>query len=291
MIFHTTTRTAAVTAAIMIFMQAIVSVNTTQNVAIQPETDISTARTTTTQFDLNKNLIIVQQQQQQQLYQSTKTKSQQTPLQTSMPPTLLSLNPFHLSHTKTETMAQPSPTLPKLRMTRSAATASMAMRSTSDSGSGSSDGVSGSECKSLSPWGDVDPNIFYICDTQTKKPLQLRCPEGRSFFLGLGFSGCIPYEQWPACIPNGHHEQVELCDSEHMQQPWETVNPNKFYVCLRESIEPAILNCEPGKGFVHAIVTVSGSSANGKLDGGSSEIVGCANFEKWRSYMQCNDYY
>ena len=85
-------------------------------------------------------------------------------------------------------------------------------------------------------------------------------------------------------------------------------NPNKFYVCLRETIEPTILNCELGKGFVHAIVTTStangggsvgvGNGINGSVsrEGGNgigvtSEIVGCANWEKWRNYMQCNDYY
>ncbi|XP_065362457.1 uncharacterized protein LOC135955949 [Calliphora vicina] len=173
---------------------------------------------------------------------------------------------------------------PKARMAKTSATATTSL----------------GDCKSLTgAWGDVDPNIFYICDTQTKKPLQLRCPEGKGFFLGLGYSGCIPYDQWPACLTSGHLEQVAVCDSEHMQQPWECMNPNKFYVCLKETIEPAILNCEPGRGFVHAIVTTSAGSGGGsgtrEVNGGgvgtTSEIVGCANWEKWRNYMHCNEYY
>lgn len=144
-------------------------------------------------------------------------------------------------------------------------------------------------CKSLtSTWGDVDPNIYYLCDMQTLQPVPLRCPEGRGYFHGLGYMGCIPFEEWPACLPPGAHEQVHVCDSEHMQQPWETMNPNKFYICLQEAIEPMLLNCGQGKGFLHVHISGVGGTDD---TGADSEIVGCANWEKWRSYMQCTDYY
>ncbi|XP_075149023.1 uncharacterized protein LOC142222658 [Haematobia irritans] len=161
----------------------------------------------------------------------------------------------------------------------------------------SSSSSSTSNCKSSTgTWGDVDPNIYYLCDMQTKQPLALRCPEGRGYFNGLGYSGCIPFEDWPACVAPRPLEQVHICDSEHMQQPWETMNPNKFYICLQETTEPMLLNCGQGKGFLHVHVSGNGPKATGNAstgaDGvGDSEIVGCANWEKWRSYMQCTDYY
>ena len=128
-------------------------------------------------------------------------------------------------------------------------------------------------------WGDVDPNIFYICDAQTQTPLQLRCPEGRGFFNGLGYKGCIPFEQWPACLkePQSPH----YCDGEHMTEPWETINPNKFFLCLREMTPPALVNCELGKGFVNMVV----DSTTG------AKIVGCARWQQWREYMNCTQYY
>uniref|UniRef100_A0A1I8PP44 Chitin-binding type-2 domain-containing protein n=1 Tax=Stomoxys calcitrans TaxID=35570 RepID=A0A1I8PP44_STOCA len=147
-------------------------------------------------------------------------------------------------------------------------------------------------CKSSTgTWGDVDPNIFYLCDMQTKQPLTMRCPEGRGYFNGLGYSGCIPFEEWPACVALSAHEQVHICDSEHMQQPWETMNPNKFYICLQETTEPMLLNCGQGKGFLHVRISSAPGSSREEPNDGDSEIVGCANWEKWRSYMQCTDYY
>uniref|UniRef100_A0A1I8NL80 Chitin-binding type-2 domain-containing protein n=1 Tax=Musca domestica TaxID=7370 RepID=A0A1I8NL80_MUSDO len=149
-------------------------------------------------------------------------------------------------------------------------------------------------CKSLtSTWGDVDPNIYYLCDMERKQPIRLHCPDGRGYFNGLGYAGCIPYEQWPACVAQQAREQVHTCDSDHMQQPWEAMNPNKFYICLQEAMEPMLLNCGQGKGFVH--VHVSGGRRDdddyAAPDVGDGEIVGCANWEKWRRYMQCTDYY
>lgn len=149
------------------------------------------------------------------------------------------------------------------------------------------------KCKSLTAtWGDVDPNIFYLCDMQTKQPLSIRCPEGKGYFNGLGYSGCIPYDQWPACVAMSLHNQVHICDSDHMQQPWEAVNPNKFYICLQETTEPTLLNCGPGKGFVHATASLTGGNGTGATTtAGAGAIVGCANWEKWRSYMKCTEYY
>lgn len=302
MIFYMTTRTTTltVTAAIMIFMQAIVSVNTTETVGhhIRPDTEITTATATAretemktstwtkTLYDLSKNPVIAQQSPK--ILTITQTPSPTPPTSAKLY-SMLKSSHIPASMGTVRTIIQRKP--------RAASTVIAAKTSATDT-------TTQDVCKSLTgAWGDVDPNIFYICDTKTKKPLQLRCPEGRGFFLGLGYSGCIPYEQWPACVSRGHFEQVIVCDSEHMQQPWESMNPNKFYVCLKETIEPTILNCEPGKGFVHAIVTttsngsVGGSAANVSSRDGSngvgvtSEIVGCANWEKWRNYMQCNDYY
>ncbi|KAI8130614.1 hypothetical protein FF38_02762 [Lucilia cuprina] len=286
-IFYITTNTATsavVTAAIMIFMHAIVSVNTTKTGGhIRPDTEITKtiAETwTKTWFDLSKNPVIAQQSTKTQTLPTTSSSSQSAVATAAS--AFSTLNSFHMSHQAAATIRQPKAI--------NAKTSATAITTTN---------TSLGDCKSLTgAWGDVDPNIFYICDTQTKKPLQLRCPEGKGFFLGLGYSGCIPFDQWPACISSGHLEQVVVCDSKHMQQPWECMNPNKFYVCLKESIEPTILNCETGKGFVHAIVTTTTTNAgSGTRESGTtgtsttSEIVGCANWEKWRNYMQCNDYY
>ncbi|XP_018791278.1 PREDICTED: uncharacterized protein LOC108970394 [Bactrocera latifrons] len=152
-------------------------------------------------------------------------------------------------------------------------------------------------------WGDVDPNIFYICDETSNATRQMRCPAGRGFFRGRGYSGCIPYADWPACLdsPSLPESQnsgssgsqrsnatVEICKDElHLQQTWAAVNPNKFYICQSEHSEPLLLNCEAGKGYVSAW-TGEGGGVHG---GEGTHIAGCAAWEKWRMYMHCTDFY
>lgn len=151
-------------------------------------------------------------------------------------------------------------------------------------------------------WGDVDPNIFYICDEATNATRQMRCPTGRGFFRGRGYSGCIPYADWPACLdphslPESQNSSsgdernnatVELCKDEmQLQQTWAAVDPNKFYMCQSEQSAPLLLNCEAGKGYVSAW-TGSGGGVHG---GEGTHIVGCAAWEKWRMYMHCMDFY
>ncbi|XP_037943780.1 uncharacterized protein LOC119685335 [Teleopsis dalmanni] len=127
-------------------------------------------------------------------------------------------------------------------------------------------------------WGDVNPNIYYICDALTNTAIQMRCPEGRGFFNGFGYYGCIPFEQWPACISAVTY--VEACDKDHMSEPWNTVNPNEFYMCLADKQKPLLLNCEPGRGFVNAA-----------MEAGDNKVLGCATWEKWREYMRCLNFY
>ncbi|KAM7359461.1 uncharacterized protein ACRADG_012852 [Cochliomyia hominivorax] len=291
---------ATVTAAIMIFMNTIVSVNTTETGGhIQPDTEIATRTPTAAASEIAIAATLTQRTTNTNTWLKTLFDLSKNPIITQKSPKIL---------TKTQTPSSPSSlssasslSSETLTQRKSRTASSVIAAETSALAATTLD-----DCKSLTgAWGDADPNVFYICDTQTKKPLQLRCPEGRGFFLGIGYSGCIPFEQWPACISREHLEQVVICDSEHMQQPWESTNPNKFYVCLKETIEPTILNCEPGKGFVHAIVATSagnggggaasgsreGGNGNGAIVGATSEIVGCANWDKWRNYMHCNDYY
>ncbi|XP_053952115.1 uncharacterized protein LOC128859273 [Anastrepha ludens] len=139
-------------------------------------------------------------------------------------------------------------------------------------------------------WGDVDPNIFYICDEVSSTARKLRCPMGRGFFKGHGYYGCIPYNEWPACIDNstrsdaaGSNATAQVCsDEEYLQQTWTAVDPNKFYICQEENNAPQLMNCEPGKGYVS-------TWTNGGHD--SIHIVGCAAWEKWRMYMHCEGFY
>ncbi|XP_030371644.1 uncharacterized protein LOC115625635 [Scaptodrosophila lebanonensis] len=152
------------------------------------------------------------------------------------------------------------------------------------------------ECKHPTDmWGDPNPNIFYVCNAADQTPLQLHCPEGRGFFDGLGFKGCLPYAHWPACRPTAAQAAALLevgCDSPnrspsssadndgvddddaHLQQPWATLDPNKFYMCPGIAATPLLLNCAGGKGFVQ-----------------TSDIVGCADWLLWRQHMQCEKYY
>ncbi|KAH8363392.1 hypothetical protein KR084_009539 [Drosophila pseudotakahashii] len=134
-------------------------------------------------------------------------------------------------------------------------------------------------------WGDPDPNIFYVCsrrsdsesasDDSGGQPLQLECPPGRGFFSGLGYLGCLPYAQWPACRPSEEQMAAELsagCDSD--TRPWASPDPNKFYLCPGPKATPLLLSCSGGKGFV-----------------ANSEVVGCADWPQWRRQLQCEDYY
>lgn len=150
-------------------------------------------------------------------------------------------------------------------------------------------------------WGDVDPNIFYICDEMTNATRQMRCPAGRGFFRGRGYSGCIPYAEWPACLDSRIHSlkssssgsqssnaTAKLCKDEmHLQQTWAAVDPNKFYMCQSEDSAPLLLNCEVGKGYVSAWAGERGGVHSGE----STHIVGCAAWQKWRKYMHCTDFY
>ncbi|XP_002023786.2 uncharacterized protein LOC6598752 [Drosophila persimilis] len=138
-------------------------------------------------------------------------------------------------------------------------------------------------------WGDPNPNLFYICSADGQQPLQLQCPQGRGFFNGLGFLGCLPYDHWPACqMATAADAAVPLAtatatatatagcdsDSEHFTQPWPAPDPNQFYMCPAAAATPLLLNCAPGKGFV-----------------ATSDAVGCADWSVWRRQMQCEDYY
>ncbi|XP_050321980.1 uncharacterized protein LOC126754111 [Bactrocera neohumeralis] len=148
-------------------------------------------------------------------------------------------------------------------------------------------------------WGDVNPNIFYICDESTNATRQMRCPAGRGFFRGRGYFGCIPYADWPACLDrrslpesqnsgSSGNATVELCKDEmHLQQTWAAVDPNKFYMCQSEHSAPLLLNCEAGKGYVSAWTGEGGGVHSGE----GTHIVGCAAWEKWRMYMHCTDFY
>lgn len=126
-------------------------------------------------------------------------------------------------------------------------------------------------------WGDPDPNIFYVC-SDAGQPLQLRCPAGRGFFSGLGHVGCLPFAQWPACLPP--EEQVvagssDGCDSaEHLLSPWASADPNQFYLCPGPSATPLLLTCPEGRGFL-----------------ATEEAVGCADWSLWRRQMECEAYY
>ncbi|XP_073820157.1 uncharacterized protein [Musca autumnalis] len=268
-------------AVIMIFMNAAVSVKTSAAAAVvavgvHEEPGLVDGATTMLQIldnNTNQNPIIAQQ--------SAKTSAPQYQPETS----ILS----YKNHSDTDIVATitTSFTMPKTNSITHSVTDSS--RSNIEP---LGQGNTASNCKSLTgTWGDVDPNIYYLCDMETKQAIQLPCPDGRGYFNGLGYSGCIPYEQWPACVTQQAMEQVHICDSDHMQQPWETMNPNKFYICLQEAVEPMLLNCGQGKGFVHVRVSGSGRDNVGPDADGDSEIVGCANWEKWRSYMQCTDYY
>jgi len=126
-------------------------------------------------------------------------------------------------------------------------------------------------------WGDPDPNIFYVCSDG--QPLQLECPPGRGFFSGLGYLGCVPYGQWPACRPSEEQVATELsagCDRNTgaVPSPWASPDPNQFYLCPGSKATPLLLTCAGGKGFV-----------------ASSEVVGCADWPTWRRQLQCEAFY
>uniref|UniRef100_A0A0A1XNZ6 Glycoprotein G n=1 Tax=Zeugodacus cucurbitae TaxID=28588 RepID=A0A0A1XNZ6_ZEUCU len=157
-------------------------------------------------------------------------------------------------------------------------------------------------------WGDVDPNVFHVCDEATNATRQMRCPAGRGFFNGRGYFGCIPYPEWPACIDRRSliHSQkhshnstssanatLALCKDElHLQQTWAAVDPNKFYMCQNAESAPLLLNCEAGKGYVSAWVGDGHHGGHGGGHGGeATHIVGCTTWAKWRMYMQCTDFY
>ncbi|XP_023036149.1 uncharacterized protein LOC6650598 [Drosophila willistoni] len=130
-------------------------------------------------------------------------------------------------------------------------------------------------------WGDPNPNIFYVCAVVDEKqtPLQLHCPQGRGFFNGLGYLGCLPYDHWPACRPTVEQTNVQLaagCDNQSQAetQPWPTQDPNQFYMCPGIAAVPLLLSCAPGKGFVATMAT-----------------VGCADWSVWRRQMQCEEFY
>ncbi|XP_036325344.1 uncharacterized protein LOC118738514 [Rhagoletis pomonella] len=139
-------------------------------------------------------------------------------------------------------------------------------------------------------WGDVDPNVFYMCDEANNTTRKLQCPAGRGFFNGRGYYGCIPYDEWPACMDNGGsssnrselgNSTAQVCrDEDHLRQTWAAVDPNKFYICQQADAEPLLLTCEPGKGYVSARVGHS-----------DTHIVGCAAWQQWRMYMQCEGFY
>ncbi|XP_017079647.1 uncharacterized protein LOC108113566 [Drosophila eugracilis] len=127
-------------------------------------------------------------------------------------------------------------------------------------------------------WGDPDPNIFYVC-SDVGQPLQLECPPGRGFFSGLGYLGCVPYAQWPACRPSEEQVTTQLsagCDRDTatVPSPWASPDPNQFYLCPGINATPLLLNCATGKGFV-----------------ASSEVVGCTDWTQWRRQMQCEAFY
>ncbi|KAH8232682.1 hypothetical protein KR032_011431 [Drosophila birchii] len=129
-------------------------------------------------------------------------------------------------------------------------------------------------------WGDPDPNIFYVC-SDAGQPLQLRCPAGRGFFSGLGHVGCLPFAEWPACLPAPEEPVVmgssssDGCDSgEHLLSPWASADPNQFYLCPGPSSTPLLLTCAAGKGFL-----------------ATEEAVGCADWALWRRQMDCEAYY
>ncbi|EDW16580.2 uncharacterized protein LOC6575101 [Drosophila mojavensis] len=126
-------------------------------------------------------------------------------------------------------------------------------------------------------WGDPNPNIFYVCSVADQMPLQLHCPQGRGFFNGHGHLGCLPYDQWPACRPtvepasscNGNGSAAHAKD-----QPWATLDPNRFYMCPGVNAAPLLLDCTSGKGFVQ-----------------TAKTRGCADWSHWRREMQCEAYY
>ncbi|KAH8283925.1 hypothetical protein KR054_005429, partial [Drosophila jambulina] len=123
-------------------------------------------------------------------------------------------------------------------------------------------------------WGDPDPNIFYVC-SDAGQPLQLQCPPGRGFFSGLGHVGCLPFAQWPACLPAPDEQVNVACDSgEHLLSPWASADPNQFYLCPGPSTTPLLLTCAAGKGFLS-----------------TEEAVGCADWSLWRRQMECEAYY
>ncbi|CAD6994208.1 unnamed protein product [Ceratitis capitata] len=153
-------------------------------------------------------------------------------------------------------------------------------------------------------WGDVNPNIYYICDESSNATRQLHCLAGRGFFNGRGHYGCLPYEKWPACLDaNGSSNSrsnkssnastADLCtDVGYLHETWPAVDPNKFHMCQQANTTPLLLNCESGKGYVSAWLGGAREAA-GKGHGGheGTHIVGCATWEKWRMYMHCEDYY
>ncbi|XP_017846286.1 uncharacterized protein LOC108602651 [Drosophila busckii] len=138
-------------------------------------------------------------------------------------------------------------------------------------------------------WGDPNPNIYYVCSVADQIPLQLHCPQGRGFFNGLGYLGCVPYEHWPACQPAYRNAQQEQHQQQQQQsckrnssslaahtkdQPWATLNPNQFYICANADATPMLLSCASGKGFVQ-----------------TPQTVGCADWMQWRRQMGCEAYF
>ncbi|BFF92090.1 uncharacterized protein DMAD_10223 [Drosophila madeirensis] len=158
-----------------------------------------------------------------------------------------------------------------------------AARATSDP-----DTATNATCKHATDmWGDPNPNLFYVCSEDGQQPLQLQCPQGRGFFNGLGYLGCLPFDHWPACqlatdatatatATTTAAATAAACDSDsaHFTQPWPATDPNQFYMCPATAATPLLLNCAPGKGFV-----------------ATSDAVGCADWTVWRREMQCEDYY
>ncbi|XP_055851788.1 uncharacterized protein LOC129916052 [Episyrphus balteatus] len=116
---------------------------------------------------------------------------------------------------------------------------------------------------------NVDINYFSFCDVTTGRQSVEKCDEGLGFLVNSTVSGCVPFEKWPEpCI--AQVPAVPKCVGNNVNRPSSATNPNKYYLCPREGLNPILMTCPEGKGFVNVPGT-----------------IGCAEYSKWRAIKNC----